>query len=55
MNSTSPSSREVSRPARSPGFSRTGPVVALMLTFISLAMMAAKVVFPSPGGPDRIT
>ena len=45
--------RLVSSAARSPRFSMTGPLVVRMLTFISLAMTVASVVFPSPGGPYR--
>ena len=51
MKSTSFGSREVSRPARSPGLSSTGPEVTLKPTPSSLAMMLLRVVFPSPGGP----
>ena len=51
MKSTSPGLRFVSRPARSPGLSRTGPEVTLSWECISLAMMLASVVLPSPGGP----
>ena len=51
MKSTSPGLRFVSRPARSPGLSRTGPEVTLSWECISLAMMFASVVLPSPGGP----
>ena len=51
MKRTSPSSRPVSRPARSPGFSMTGPLVDLRLTPRALAMMVARVVLPRPGGP----
>ena len=55
IKSTSPSSKLVSIPARSPGLSMIGPVVGRMLTPISSAIIYAKVVFPKPGGPDRIT
>ena len=41
--------------ARSPAFSIAGPDVALMLASISLAMILARVVLPSPGGPKRRT
>ncbi|MNL13228.1 hypothetical protein D3C87_1341310 [compost metagenome] len=51
INSTSPSSRLVNRPARSPGLSNTGPDVILMPTPISLAMILESVVLPRPGGP----
>ena len=37
--------------AISPGFAMAGPEVTFRLTPISLAMMPANVVFPSPGGP----
>src|SRR3954449_513712 len=53
MNSTSPSSRLVSRAAKSPARSNAGPDVILKPTSISLATMPAKVVFPSPGGPAK--
>ena len=49
MNSTSPS-RLVSRPARSAAFSMVGPW-ARRLPPIALAMILARVVLPSPGGP----
>src|SRR5881392_510969 len=48
-------SRFVSRAARSPGRSRTGPEVWRRLTPISRAMMCASVVLPSPGGPNSST
>jgi len=51
MNSTSPASRFVSRPARSPAFSMVGPLVDLRLAPIALARMLAMVVLPRPGGP----
>jgi hypothetical protein len=51
MNSTSPGSRLVIRAAISPAFSSTGPEVVFRDTSISLAMMLARVVLPSPGGP----
>ncbi len=41
--------------ARSPGFSRAGAEVARNCTPSSLATMAASVVLPSPGGPERNT
>ena len=44
-------SREVSKPAKSPGLSKTGPEVILMPTPSSLAMICDRVVLPSPGGP----
>ena len=37
--------------AKSPAFSRTGPVVILRFTPISVAITPASVVLPSPGGP----
>src|SRR5205809_1891898 len=51
MKRTSPFSRLVSKPASSPAFSITGPLVFLMLVPIAFAIMFASVVFPSPGGP----
>ena len=51
INKTSPSPKLVSKPAKSPGLSKTGPLVTLKPTPISLAIICAKVVFPSPGGP----
>ena len=51
MKRTSPSSRFESIDAISAGFSNVGPLVVLMLTFNSFAMIYASVVFPSPGGP----
>lgn len=51
MNKTSLSSRLVSKPAKSPGLSKTGPEVILIPTSSSLARILAKVVFPNPGGP----
>ncbi len=38
--------------ARSPARSSTGPEVDLSPTLISSAMMLARVVLPSPGGPN---
>ena len=51
MKSTSFSSRLVSKPAKSPGLSSTGPDVIFRFTPSSLAIMFASVVFPNPGGP----
>ena len=51
MKRTSPFSKLVSNPASSPAFSITGPLVFLIFTSISRAMMLASVVLPSPGGP----
>src|SRR5438552_10393168 len=51
MNRTSPFSRLVKRPASSPAFSITGPLVFLIFTFIAFAMMNASVVLPRPDGP----
>src|SRR5580704_14579119 len=51
INRTSPFSRLVKRPASSPAFSITGPLVFLILTFIAFAMMNASVVLPRPDGP----
>src|SRR5438270_205988 len=41
--------------ARAPAWSMAGPLVVLMPTPSSLAMMLARVVLPSPGGPQRRT
>ena len=41
----------VNNAARSPAFSSTGPEVLFRLPPISLAMILARVVLPSPGGP----
>src|SRR5713101_5850018 len=51
MNSTSPASRCVSNPARSPALSMVGPLAFLRFAPIALAMILASVVLPSPGGP----
>ena len=51
INNTSPSSKFVNKPAKSPGFSNTGPEVTLKPTCSSLAIILANVVFPNPGGP----
>ena len=51
MKSTSPFSRLVRSPAKSPGLSNTGPLVTLKPTPNSFAMILANVVFPRPGGP----
>src|ERR1041385_3111737 len=51
MKRTSPFSRLVSKPASSPAFSMTGPLVFLMFVPIAFAMMFASVVLPRPGGP----
>ena len=45
----------VNIPAKSPGFSRTGPEVVLILTPSSFATIFAKVVLPKPGGPVNKT
>ena len=55
MKSTSPGLRLVRSPARSPGLSSTGPEVTFNCACISLAMMFANVVLPSPGGPCSST
>src|SRR6266850_6756671 len=55
MKSTSPSSRLVNKPARSPAFSMVGPLVLLRLAPIALARMLARVVLPRPGGPFKRT
>ena len=51
INKTSLSSKFVSKPAKSPGLSKTGPEVTFIPTCSSLAKICAKVVFPKPGGP----
>ena len=51
IKSKSPASRLLSIAAKSPAFSSTGPDVDLSEAPISLAMMLARVVLPSPGGP----
>ena len=38
--------------ARSAAFSMVGPLVARRLPPIALAMILARVVLPSPGGPE---
>src|SRR2546430_2865709 len=53
MNRTSPFSTLVKRPASSPAFSITGPLVFLIFTFIAFAMINANVVLPRPDGPLR--
>lgn len=53
MKRMSPSSRLVRRPARSLGFSMTGPEVMRTLVPISWPRMKARVVLPRPGGPER--
>ena len=55
MNSTSRSWRFVRMPARSPGFSITGPAVDRIGTSSSFAITHASVVLPSPGGPYSST
>ena len=50
MNRMSPSSRLVSRPARSPAFSTTGPEVTRTCLPSSWPRMKARVVLPRPGG-----
>src|SRR5436305_1768576 len=55
MNSTSRSSRLVSRAARSPAFAITGPEVARKFTPSSRETICAIVVLPSPGGPTSST
>ncbi len=41
--------------ARSPALSIAGPLVILKLTPSSFAIISARQVFPSPGGPERMT
>ncbi len=55
MNKRSPSSRLVRTPAMSAGCSSTGPLEVRMRASISFAMIIARVVFPSPGGPESST
>ena len=55
MKSTSPSSRDVRSPAKSPGLSNMGPEVTFMFTPSSFDIICASVVFPSPGGPWNST
>src|SRR5262245_22855184 len=55
MNSTSRSPRLVRMPMRSAPRSSEGPAVVTSAAPISLAMMVASVVLPSPGGPERRT
>ena len=51
IKSTSPVSKLVSSPAKSPGLSKTGPDDIFIPTSISFAIIWARVVFPRPGGP----
>ena len=55
MNSTSPSPRLVSSAARSPARSIAGPEVSRNGAPSSAAMIMARLVLPSPGGPDSST
>ena len=55
MNKTSPASRLVRMAARSPVRSMAGPLVVWIFEPISLATTVASVVFPRPGGPEKIT
>src|SRR6187402_3215333 len=55
MKRTSPSSRLVSRAARSPDLAMTGPDVARKPTPSSREMIWASVVLPRPGGPKNRT
>mgnify|MGYP003324057343 CR=1 FL=1 len=55
INKTSPSSKLVSRPARSPAFSSTGPDVTFKFVESSLEIIWDNVVLPRPGGPCNIT
>ena len=55
MNKTSLSSKLVSKPAKSPGLSKTGPDVVFISTPNSLAIIYESVVLPSPGGPCNKT
>ena len=51
IKKTSPLSILVRSPIKSPPFSSAGPDEVMMRVPISPAMMCARVVFPSPGGP----
>ena len=51
INKTSPGSRFDRTAAKSPLFSREGPVVVLIFVPSSFAIIWANVVFPKPGGP----
>ena len=51
MNKTSPSSKVDNIAAKSPVFSIEGPLAVLILLPNSLAIIYARVVFPTPGGP----
>src|SRR6476661_3915520 len=55
MNSTSPSVRLVSSAARSPARSIAGPLVTRIGVLSSDATIIARLVLPSPGGPDSST
>ena len=55
MNNTSFSVRLVSSAAKSPDRSIAGPEVIRKFTPISLAIILASVVLPSPGGPYKST
>jgi hypothetical protein len=55
MNNTSNFSRFVSIAAKSPVLSIAGPEVILKLTPISFAIISARQVLPSPGGPESKT
>ena len=51
INKTSPGCKLDRILAKSPVFSIDGPLMHLKFTFISFAIIFAKVVFPKPGGP----
>ena len=55
INRTSCYDKFVSRAAKSPGFVMAGPDVIFIFESISLAIIFASVVFPSPGGPYKRT
>ena len=55
MNKTSFVSKLVSKPAKSPGLSNTGPEVILILEPNSFEIINDKVVLPKPGGPCKRT
>ena len=55
INKTSPGSIVDKTAAKSPLFSSDGPLAVLILLPSSLAIIWARVVFPSPGGPYNKT
>ena len=55
INNTSPGSSDESIAAKSPDFSILGPLAVLIDVPISFAIIYARVVLPSPGGPYNRT